>query len=103
RNEGGSTPAAMQAERAAMNLSPRNELYVYHLAQIYIAAKKWEAAQGLLERLKTGGNPQLAALARQRLEEASSERKYGIAGSAPTISPATGTTARSPSTTSPAA
>ena len=83
RNEGGSTPAAMQAERAAMNLSPRNELYVYHLAQIYIAAKKWEAAQGLLERLKTGGNPQLAALARQRLEEASSERKYGIAGAAP--------------------
>ena len=52
RNEGGSTPAAMQAERAAMMLSPRNEMYVYHLAQIYIAGKKWDAADALLDRLQ---------------------------------------------------
>ena len=84
RNEGGSTPAAMQAERAAMTLSPRDERYVYHLAQIYIASKKWEAADALLDRLKSSGNPQIAALARERLAQAGSERKYGITGAAPT-------------------
>lgn len=78
RNEGGTTSEAMQAERAAMNLSPRNELYVYHLAQIYIAGKKWDAAQALLERLKTGDNPQLAQLAQERLDEIGNERKYGL-------------------------
>ena len=57
RNEGGGPAAAMQAERAAMTLSPRDERYVYHLAQIYIASKKWDAAEALLERLKNSSNP----------------------------------------------
>lgn len=78
RNEGGGPSAAMQAERAAMLLSPRNEFYVYHLAQIYIAGKKWDAAEALLDRLKASGNPQLAALARERLAQAGAEHKYGI-------------------------
>ncbi len=78
RNEGGSTPAAMQAEHAAINLSPRDELYTYHLAQIYVASKKWEAAQILLDRLKASSNPQIVALARELLERSGAERKYGI-------------------------
>jgi tetratricopeptide (TPR) repeat protein len=86
RNEGGSTPAAMQAERAAMTLSPRDEHYVYHLAQIYIASKKWDAAGALLERLKASANPEIATLARERLDQVGTERKYGITGAAPTQS-----------------
>ena len=78
RNEGGSTPAAMLAERAAIGLSPRNEPYVYHLAQIYVASKKWEASQILLDRLKASSNPQMVALAKELLERAGTERKYGI-------------------------
>jgi hypothetical protein len=78
RNEGGGPTAAMQAERAAIMLSPRNEFYAYHLAQIYIAAKQWDAAKAQLERLKASGNPQLAAMAREQLDQASQERKYGI-------------------------
>jgi len=78
RNEGGSTPAAMQTERAAITLSPRNEYYAFHLAQIYIASKKYEAATAQLERLKTSGNPQIASLARELLDRAGAERKYGI-------------------------
>jgi tetratricopeptide (TPR) repeat protein len=78
RNEGGTTTEAMQAERAAMSLSPRNELYVYHMAQIYIAGKKWDAAQALLQRLKTSNNPQLAQLVQERLDEIGNERKYGM-------------------------
>jgi len=78
RNEGGSTPAAMQAERAAIGLSPRNELYTFHLAQIYVSSKKWEASEVLLDRLKGSSNPQIVALARELQERAGAERKYGI-------------------------
>jgi hypothetical protein len=90
RNEGGSTPAAMQAERAAIGLSPRDELYTYHLAQIYVASKKWEASQILLDRLKASSNPQIVALAKELLERAGAERKYGIplgAGTQPKLAP----------------
>lgn len=78
RNEGGTTTEAMQAERAAMSLSPRNQVYVYHMAQIYIAAKKWDAAQALLDRLKTSNNPELVQLAQERLDEIGNQRKYGM-------------------------
>lgn len=87
RMEGGGLIAAMQAERAAMQLNPREARYIYHLAQIYIADKKWEAAKALLEHLKTSGNAQLAADARQKLEQLATERKYGIptaSGTTPT-------------------
>jgi hypothetical protein len=82
RNEGGTPVPAMQAERAAINLSPRDEHYAYHLALIYITSKKWEAAQAQLERLKNSSDPQIAAAAKERLEQAASERRYGIAGAA---------------------
>ncbi len=39
RNAGGTTSAAMQAAHAAIGLSPRNQRYSYHLAQIYVASK----------------------------------------------------------------
>ncbi|HEY6769435.1 MAG TPA: hypothetical protein VI386_32225 [Candidatus Sulfotelmatobacter sp.] len=80
RMEGGGSTAAMQAERAAMQLSPRDERYEFHLAEIYIAAKKWEAAQALLDRLKNSGDSQIAALSKEKLVQVGSERKYGIAG-----------------------
>jgi len=79
RSEGGGSAAAMQAERAAINLSPRDESYVYHLAEIYVASKKWDAANALLERLKASSNPQIATQARNLLSQAGAERKYGIA------------------------
>jgi tetratricopeptide (TPR) repeat protein len=76
--EGGGPVAAMQAERAAIQLSPRNQQYIYDLAQIYIEDKKWDAARSLLERLKTSGNPQVVAAARERLAQLSTEQKYGV-------------------------
>lgn len=82
RNYGGSSTAALQAERAAIDLSPRDELYLYHLAQIYVASKKWDAANALLERLKNSANPQLAAQARELISRAGTQRKYGISGNA---------------------
>ncbi|HVN19660.1 MAG TPA: hypothetical protein VMU05_12825 [Dongiaceae bacterium] len=84
RNSGGSTTAALQAERAAMGLSPRDEEYVFHLAQIYVTGKKWEAANALLERLKTSSNSQIAAEARDLATTSGTERKYGIAANSTT-------------------
>ncbi len=78
RMEGGGPAAALQAERAAIQLSPRNLRYVYHLAQIYESDKKWEAAQTLLERLQSSSNAQIAAEAREGLEQLSTEQKYGV-------------------------
>jgi tetratricopeptide (TPR) repeat protein len=83
RNAGGTTTAALEAQRAAIRLSPRNESYVYHLAQTYVTSKKWEAADALLERLKASGDPQIAAEARDLQTQAGTQRKYGIAGNTP--------------------
>jgi hypothetical protein len=84
RREGGGPVAAMQAERAAVQLSPRNQEYVYHLAEIYVDDKKWEAARTLLERLKSSSDPKVATEARERLGQIGNEQKYGVAaGSAP--------------------
>ncbi len=80
--KGGLPVAAMQPERAAIQLSPRNQQYVYNMAEIYIADKKWEAAVTLLDRLKTSGNPQMAAAARDRLGTIPNEQKYGISAAA---------------------
>ncbi|MGP0019127.1 MAG: tetratricopeptide repeat protein [Candidatus Sulfotelmatobacter sp.] len=78
RNEGGGPVAALQAEQAAINLSPRDEMYRYHKAQIYVASKQWDAADALLDRLKASSDPRIARLARELVERAGTERKYGI-------------------------
>lgn len=78
RNVGGTPSAAMQSARAAIGLSPRNENYIYHLAEIYVASKKWDAANALLDRLKQSSDPKLVAQARELGEQAGTERKYGI-------------------------
>ncbi len=79
---GGGPAAAMQAERAAIQLSPRNQQYVYNMAEIYISDKKWDAAVTLLNRLKASSNPQVAAAARDRLGTIPNEEKYGISAAA---------------------
>ncbi len=78
RREGGGPVAAMQAERAAIELSPRNQLYLYHMAQIYVSDKKWVAARALLGLLKTSSNPQVAASAGEQLAQLANEQKYGL-------------------------
>jgi tetratricopeptide (TPR) repeat protein len=86
RMEGGGSQTAMQAERAAIQLSPRDQVYLYHLGEIYVSAKKWDAAKALFDRLKTSGNPQVAAAARGELERLTTEQKYGISAASATAS-----------------
>jgi tetratricopeptide (TPR) repeat protein len=89
RMVGGGPVAATQAEHAAMQLSPRNQEYVYHMAEIYIEGKQWEAARALLEHLKTSSNAQVAAEAREQLGRLANQQKYGLstASTAPRLSP----------------
>jgi len=79
RNAGGIPAEAMPSERAAIGLSPRNERYSLHLAQIYVASKKWDAAGVLLDRLKSSDDVEIASQARDLLAQSGAERKYGIA------------------------
>ncbi|HEV2469297.1 MAG TPA: hypothetical protein VGS78_08885 [Candidatus Sulfotelmatobacter sp.] len=79
RNAGGIPSEAMPSERAAIALSPRNEHYTLHLAQIYVASKKWDAAGVLLDRLKSSDDAEIASQARDLLAQSGAERKYGIA------------------------
>jgi len=86
RMEGGGSMTAMQSERAAIQQSPRNQEYLYHLGEIYVSAKKWDAAKALFDRLKTSGNPQVAAAARGELDRLTTEQKYGISAASATAS-----------------
>ncbi|HEX6503613.1 MAG TPA: hypothetical protein VF011_10200 [Terriglobales bacterium] len=76
--EGGGSHAAVDSIRMAIQLAPRRQSYLMDLASIYIAEKKWDDAQSTLEQLKSGGNGQLAASARKKLDDLPFIKKYGI-------------------------
>jgi tetratricopeptide (TPR) repeat protein len=78
RVEGGGVNSAMEAMRAAIQLSPRNEGYLLNMAQIYMAGKNWDAATALLDRLKASQDPQIARAARKNLEDLPTLKKYGL-------------------------
>ncbi len=78
RSSGGSSTSAMESERAAISLSPRDQRYLFHMAQIYVAGKKYEAAGALLDRLKASDNSQIATSARDLLSQMGTQRKYGV-------------------------
>ncbi len=52
RVEGGGWNSALEAEKQAVALSPRNVEYQFNLGQIYIAGKKWDQARDVFTRLK---------------------------------------------------
>jgi Flp pilus assembly protein TadD len=76
--EGGGTHAATDTMRTAIQLSPRKESYVLDLANIYVAGKKWEQAQAILERLNGSGDPKIASAAQKKLQDLPFLKKYGI-------------------------
>lgn len=76
--EGGGVNAALDNMRVAIQLSPRNQAYVLNLADIYLAGKKWDDGQAILERLKAGSDPQIAAAAKRKLDDLPFLKKYGI-------------------------
>ena len=78
RVEGGGINSALEAQRQAIALAPRNVEYQFNLGQIYVAGKKWDEAREVFNRLKAGTDPRAAAAARQQLDDLATLQKYGI-------------------------
>ena len=78
RLDGGGLNSAIDAMRMAVQLAPRNPAYLLHLAEIEMAAKKWDPATALLEKLKTNDDAGVAQTATQDLTNLPYLKKYGI-------------------------
>ncbi len=78
RIEGGGVNSALEAQKQAIALSPRNLEYQFNLGQIYVAGKKWEQAREVFTRLKEGPDRKAASAARKQLEELATLQKYGV-------------------------
>ena len=78
RVEGGGINSALDAQRQAIALAPRNVEYQFNLGQIYVAGKKWDLAREVFTRLKAGPDRAAAAAAKQQLEDLESLQKYGV-------------------------
>ncbi|MGA7566892.1 MAG: tetratricopeptide repeat protein, partial [Terriglobales bacterium] len=78
RVEGGGVNSALEAQKQAIALSPRNMEYQFNLGQIYVAGKKWEAAREVFTRLQEGPDRVAAAAAKQELADLPTLEKYGI-------------------------
>jgi tetratricopeptide (TPR) repeat protein len=78
RVEGGGINSAMEAERAAIRLSPRNQQYQLNMAKIYIAAKQFGAAGANLRILAASSDPAIAQAAQKQLNDLPMLQKYGV-------------------------
>jgi tetratricopeptide (TPR) repeat protein len=78
RVEGGGVNSALEAQRQAVALAPRNVEYQFNLAQIYVAGKKWDAAREVFTRLRVGSDRAAAAAAKQQLDDLETLQKYGV-------------------------
>ncbi len=79
RLEGGGLNSALDAIQTAIQLAPRCESCVLHLAQIYLAQSKWDQARLLLQQLKLSSDPQVAQSAAKALKDLPYLMKYGVA------------------------
>ena len=78
RVEGGGINSALEAQRQAIALAPRNVEYQFNLGQIYVAGKKWDLAREVFTRLKAGPDRTAAAAAKQQLDDLDTLQKYGV-------------------------
>ena len=78
RVEGGGINSALEAQRQAIALAPRNAEYQFNLGQIYVAGKKWDLAREAFTRLKAGPDRAAASAAKQQLDDLETLQKYGV-------------------------
>ena len=78
RVEGGGINSALEAQRQAIALAPRNVEYQFNLGQIYVAGKKWDLAREVFMRLKAGPDRAAATAAKQQLDDLDTLQKYGV-------------------------
>lgn len=78
RLDGGGINSAIDAIKDAVRLAPRNQTYVLHMAEIYMAAKKWDQASAMLEQLNASDDATIAQKAATDLHNLPYLKKYGI-------------------------
>jgi tetratricopeptide (TPR) repeat protein len=78
RVEGGGFNSALEAQRQAIALAPRNVEYQFNLGQIYVAGKKWDLAREVFTGLRAGQDRAAAAAAKLQLEDLDTLQKYGV-------------------------
>jgi hypothetical protein len=78
RIEGGGINSALEAQKEAIALAPRNAEYQFNLGQIYVTGKKWDLAREVFTRLKAGPDRTAAAAAKEQLEDLDTLQKYGV-------------------------
>jgi tetratricopeptide (TPR) repeat protein len=78
RVEGGGINSALEAQREAIALAPRNVEYQFNLGQIYVAGKKWDLAREVFTRLKTDPDRAAALAAKQQLADLDTLQRYGV-------------------------
>jgi tetratricopeptide (TPR) repeat protein len=104
RVEGGGINSALEAQRQAIALAPRNVEYQFNLGQIYVAGKKWDLAREVFTRLKSGPDRAAASAAKQQLDDLETLQKYGVrpqrAGESAASTSATGAGAPAAATSS---
>jgi hypothetical protein len=64
--------------KVAVQLSPRDESYQLRLARSYLAAKKFDEAMGILDRLQHSHDSQVSKTAAKDLEDLPFLKKYGV-------------------------
>ena len=100
RVEGGGINSALEAQRQAIALAPRNLEYQFNLGQIYVAGKKWDPAREIFNRLRTSNDARAASAARQQLNDLATLQKYGIRPQRPGEAAAAEGAASAPSSSS---
>jgi tetratricopeptide (TPR) repeat protein len=70
-------PAAIGHLTTAVQLSPRNEMYMANLGQCYLFAHKWDEASTILQRLKNSTDPKITEMANKNLEQLETARNSG--------------------------
>lgn len=78
RVEGGGINSALEAQKQAIALAPRNVEYQFNLGQIYVAGKKWDQAREVFTRVASGTDRQVVVAAKQQLDDLDTLQKYGI-------------------------
>jgi tetratricopeptide (TPR) repeat protein len=78
RVEGGGINSALEAQKQAIALSPRDLEYQFNLGQIYVAGKKWDLARDVFTRVEAGADHAASVAAKKQLDDLDTLQKYGI-------------------------
>jgi tetratricopeptide (TPR) repeat protein len=72
QSSGGDSATALLTMQKAVAISPRNENYLFNLANLYLANRQPDQAIAILQSLSATGNPELAARVSSLIEQAQS-------------------------------